>query len=204
MKARSECLKGMICVVLVVTLSVLAYAGDNLLKNGDFQNGIEGGSFLRMVKDSNGKDKVERDNSVLSWETEDGVEGKKGCLHYKLTSDKAGTGFSYETGATKDVKDSPYAIPAGKTVKVSCYAKSLSGTTYITLSMHGGVGKDISSYPVFELPEGQWIKCETTIEPQKYDKGGPIISIVKDKDNGMIKSESGDILIDGICLEIIK
>ena len=184
---------------ILVLIGFMAFAGENLVPNGQFKDGISGWTFNKIISYAN-YDKEVRDSSMISW------DGPKGCLRLKLDPDKMGKGCSVNTGVFTPLNERP--VKAGKTVKVSFSAKSVSGKAYMIATRQNGNqktidGKQTHDYKVFEIQEGIWTKCETEFV-LNYDMWVLVISMVASPESTTTIAKTGEVLIDNVSFEVVK
>lgn len=173
-------------------LFCFAHAGENLVKNSDFENGIDDWYGMKLSSE----DKPTKDNSILLWEKNDTFENSKGCLRVNLNKISSSEKWlSHNSGAVCKFNNS---VPKDTIVKISFYAKSISGSKFLNVNRKWG-----GEHKTFEISD-KWNKYEFETS-FSYDTGEIVFNLVGkilgEKD--IVYIEKGEFLIDNVSVEII-
>lgn len=187
-------MKALVPIILCVATGIIELLADgNLVRNGNFEDGIEGWKYVV----ENGRATLFVPE-LLAWEQKDTAGGSKGSLKVTIPSpdtiaEKTG-GYRQKTHGSGTACPLQMSIKAGENIKVRFAAKSLDGSTWLHVCRHNE-GK---SAAVVEL-ESDWKTFEVTLLLD-YDTAALLFGLVKNSSRNTAIEDmvEGTFLLDNV------
>ena len=179
----------------IILRTVMAAAGlflfvnfssaENLVKNGDFETGINDWSGTKLVSGE-----VTPAPDFISWETKDVKTGSKGSLRIKIKLGDNEGGSGWNTGVICTLQD---IVPDNSVLKVSFFARKISGPDSIAVCRtYGSAGMTM-----VELSGTDWKHYEVDLPitvATQYIIFAPV--------DGNCTTKDGEFLLDDVVVEV--
>lgn len=176
-------------VVAHLLCAGIAHAQFNFILNGDFDKTIEPwfGQTLEVKGDI---EKLVGVTGMLVRETKDTPDKSAGALKVTIKNDPSHRSRSHNSGAICKLTG---VIPADKTVRVTFFAKSLSGARVLSVHRLWGGGADTA------LIGEKWERLELTVR-SSFDTDGFVFSLVPETSAGIQELVDGAFLLDNVSV----
>lgn len=184
-------MKRFIELFLFFLFCFLIYGEDNLISNGDFEEGIENWKCVKLVKENNEfKATTFTDGLSLIKDTPD---NSKNSLKVSYNIEEDYQGNCWNSGVFGILKEK-IPVKEGELIKVDFYAKRISGAKYLVIGrLWGG-----SERKIIEL-KNEWKKYSVIFQ-YSYEVNEILFSPV----DSFMKVKNGDFLIDNISVKVVK